>query len=86
MSEETDLFTRLGGTRAIAERMSEAPSTVQSWKSARRIPAHKQADFIGKHAEAGFDVTAEEVIWPFGRPMSSGKSEDLTAAQQSEAA
>ena len=86
MSDEPDLFTRLGGARAIADRIGEAPSTVQSWKAARRIPAHRQIDFIEKHEAVGFVVSAEEVIWPFGRPISSGKTDDVTAAQQSEAA
>lgn len=85
MSEKPDLFTRLGGARAIADRMSEAPSTVQSWKAARRIPAHKQPEFIEKHAVAGIEVSAEDIIWPFGRPLSPGKTDDF-AAPQSEAA
>lgn len=86
MSDEPDLFTRLGGTRAIAETLGEAPSTVQSWKGSGRIPAHKQPAFIERYAEIGIAVSAEDVVWPMGRSSSPGKAEDITAAQQSEAA
>lgn len=64
---DIDLFTRLGGTRKIAEIVERPPSTVQSWKTAKRIPAHEQPNFIEKHAAAGVQVSAEDVVWPFGR-------------------
>ena len=67
MSDGKDLFTRLGGTRGMAELLGEAPSTVQSWKAARRIPAQKQPLVIERAGGAGIRVTAEEVVWPFGR-------------------
>lgn len=69
MSDETDLFTRLGGTRAMAERLGEPPSTVQSWKAAGRIPAAKQPAVLALGSDKdGRSITADDVVFPFGRP------------------
>ncbi|WP_294355829.1 carph-isopro domain-containing protein [uncultured Sphingomonas sp.] len=70
MERETDLFTRLGGARAMAAIVGEAPSTVQSWKAAERIPAHKQPIVIDKVRAAGHNITADDVVYPMGRPSS----------------
>ena len=37
MEPDKTLFAKLGGTRKMAELLGEAPSTVQSWKTAERI-------------------------------------------------
>jgi len=66
--DDHDLFARFGGTRKMASILDEAPSTVQSWKANGRIPSHKQALVIDKGREVGIDVTAEEVVFPLGRP------------------
>lgn len=71
MTEEKDLFDRLGGTRKIAAQIGEPVSTVQSWKVAGRIPAQKQTLLIEKYAEIGRVITADEVVWPMrGLPES----------------
>jgi hypothetical protein len=80
MNDHDNLFDRLGGTRAIAEALGEAPSTVQSWKTAKRIPAHKQPEVIEKYAARGVTVTADEMVWPFGRPEKTPSSADQEAA------
>lgn len=68
MSEPTNLFDRLGGTRAMAERLGEPPSTVQSWKTSRRIPAHKQPAVLALATDdEGVPITADDVVFPFGR-------------------
>lgn len=67
MSNAKDLFGKLGGTRAMAELLGEPPSTVQSWKSAGRIPSQKQPLVIERARDAGFEITAEDVVWPLGR-------------------
>lgn len=67
MSEKLTLFDQFGGTRKMAELLGEASSTVQSWKSAGRIPAFKQPDVLAKAQELGLDVTAEDIIFPLGR-------------------
>lgn len=68
MDEKPDLFTRLGGTRAMAELLNEAPSTVQSWKAARRIPAIKQPAVLALERDKdGAQITADDVVFPFGR-------------------
>lgn len=64
MADQPDIFTRLGGVRSMAQVLSEAPSTIQSWKSAGRIPAHKQPLVIERYAERGITVTAQEVVFP----------------------
>ena len=69
MSHAADLFTRLGGARALANLIGEPPSTVQSWKAAGRIPAHKQPLVIERACAAGHSVTAEDVVWPMGVPQ-----------------
>lgn len=61
------LFEIFGGTRAMADRIGEPPSTVQSWKTTGRIPAGKQPLVLTKAEELGLPVTAELVIWPLGR-------------------
>lgn len=67
MSNAKDLFAKLGGTRAMADLLGEPPSTVQSWKSAGRIPSHKQPLVIQRARDAGFRVTADDVVWPLGK-------------------
>lgn len=76
MSDALDLFARFGGIRPMAEALSEPPSTVQSWKSVGRIPSTKQPDVLRKAAELGIECSAEDVVFPLGRP----------AVQSSEAA
>lgn len=51
----------------MADILGEAPSTVQSWKTAGRIPAQKQPIVIEKAALRDIIVTAEEVVWPLGK-------------------
>lgn len=67
MSERRTLFDAFGGTRKMADTLGEAPSTVQSWKSAGRIPAGRQPAVFDKAAELDLGVTAEDIIWPLGR-------------------
>jgi len=67
MSEKLTLFDLFGGTRKMADALDEPPSTVQSWKSAGRIPAFKQPDVLAKAQELGLDVSAEDIIFPLGR-------------------
>ena len=64
----------------MAEILGEPPSTVQSWKAARRIPAGKQPDVIERPGKAGFPITAEDVVWPFGRPASPADAPSEAAA------
>ena len=84
------LFDKFGGVRPMADHLDEPPSTVQSWKSSGRIPATRQPDVLAKAEELGLDVSAEDVIFPLGRPdhadvdtagegaASSGKTEAIS--------
>lgn len=72
MSEKLTLFDRFGGTRKMADALGEASSTVQSWKTAGRIPAFKQPDVLAKAQELRLDVTAEDIIFPLGHDDMEG--------------
>lgn len=69
MDNESTLFDRLGGIRKTAELLGEPPSTVQSWKAAGRIPAHKQPHVLERAEAAGIKITAEDVVYPLGKPV-----------------
>lgn len=62
------VFDRFGGTRPMARLLGASPSTVQSWKASGRIPAGKQPLVLETAERAGIEITAEDVIWPLGRP------------------
>ena len=57
----------------MADHLGEPPSTVQSWKSTGRVPATRQPDVLAKAEELGLPVTAEDVIFPLGRPLTAGE-------------
>lgn len=69
MDTNTTLFDRLGGIRKTAELLGEAPSTVQSWKAAGRIPAQKQPLVLERAAAVGIEISAEDVVYPLGKPV-----------------
>lgn len=68
MDDSSTLFDRLGGIRKAAELLGEPPSTVQSWKNSGRIPAHKQPIVIERAEAAGIPISAEDVVYPLGKP------------------
>lgn len=83
MSTEADtIIDGLGGTSAVAKMMSTPTSTVHSWRK-NGIPLSRQAHLR-------LVVKAEGLRWPLDTATdadtSPGKSDHLTAAQQSEAA
>lgn len=52
----------------MADALGEPPSTVQSWKASGRIPAAKQPAVLALDVDReGRKITAEDVIFPFGR-------------------
>lgn len=65
MDERIDLFSKFGGIRPMARKLSAAVGTVNSWKRARRIPAPWQPRVLRVAQELGIDVTAEDVMFPF---------------------
>lgn len=74
------LFEHFGGIRRMAEHLNEAPSTVQGWKAAGRIPSTKQPTVLAKAQEVQLDVTAEDVIFPL-RERVRDRSSDGGVAQ-----
>ena len=79
----TTLFDKFDGVRPMAEHLSEPPSTVQSWKTNGRIPAHKQPGVLRKARELGLPVTAEDVIFPMGSGLDHDASDTVPSAAQS---
>lgn len=75
MEPNKTLFERFGGVRKMAETVGEAPSTVQSWKTAGRIPAQKQPLVLEKATEAGLAITAQDVVFPMGLSDTPHKGE-----------
>lgn len=71
MEIATNLFDRFGGVRPMAEALKEPPSTVQSWKTAGRIPATKQPNVLARAAALGLDVVAADVVFPLEQRQSS---------------
>ena len=65
---DQNIFDRFGGIRPMAEALSRPPSTVQSWKNVGRIPADEQPRVLAKALELELDVSAEDIIFPLGRP------------------
>lgn len=75
METDRTLFARLGGIRKMAELIGEPPSTVQSWKTAGRIPAQKQPLVLERAGAAGIDITADDVVFPMqDKSLPEGKA------------
>lgn len=64
------LFDKFGGIRPMAAHLGEAPSTVQSWKTAGRVPAGHQHRVLVKAEELGIAVTPTDVVYPLGSAAS----------------
>jgi hypothetical protein len=60
------LFDKFGGIRPMAAHLGEAPSTVQSWKNAGRVPAGHQHGVLTRASELGIPITAQDVVYPLG--------------------
>jgi hypothetical protein len=62
------LFDRFGGIAKLAEGLGEPKTTVSSWKQAGRIPAQRQPRVLELAEAIGVEITAEDVVFPMGRP------------------
>lgn len=71
MDGRIDLFSKFGGLRPMARKLSKPVGTVNSWKRARRVSAAEQPFVLRRATELGLDVTAEDVMFPFpeDRPL-----------------
>lgn len=76
MAQHRTLFDLFDGVRPMARAISEAPSTVYSWKRVGRIPAEKQPLVLEVGLALGLPITAEHVVYPLGRP-SAARPADL---------
>lgn len=75
MTQQASIFDRFGGIRPMARALDEPSSNVGTWKTKGRIPAEKQAHVLAMAQAKGLPITAEDVVFPLGRP-----SDDLPAA------
>jgi hypothetical protein len=62
------IFDLFGGIRPMARKLSELPSSVSAWKRRGRIPAEKQPHVLEVGLALGLPITAENVVFPLGRP------------------
>jgi hypothetical protein len=66
MHQPVTLFDHFGGVRRLAMELGEPLTTVQSWKSAGRIPAAKQPSVLAAAKRLRLSVRAEDIIFPMG--------------------
>lgn len=81
MERITPIFTLFGGIRPMARAIGESASKVMAWKRAGRIPAHNQPHVLAIAQSLGLPITAENVVFPLGRPSDVAPS--ITAAPAS---
>lgn len=62
------LFDLFGGIRPTARALGESPATVHGWKTVGRVPAEKQPHVLSVARALGLCITAENVVFPLGRP------------------
>ncbi|WP_237714092.1 carph-isopro domain-containing protein [Novosphingobium sp. Rr 2-17] len=68
MQHADNIFAIFGGIRPMARKLGEAPANVSAWKTQGRIPAQKQPHVLAVAVNLGLPVTAENVVFPLGRP------------------
>ena len=73
----TSIFERFGGIRPMARALHLSPSNISSWKREGRIPSTQQPLVLTTAEAKGLPITAEDVVFPLGRPP-----EDLAAPDE----
>jgi hypothetical protein len=80
MERLTSIFDLFGGVRPMARALGESPSKVAAWKRAGHIPAQKQAEVLEKGIAQGIPLTAENLVFPLGRPSDFANTITATPA------
>ncbi|WP_425437318.1 carph-isopro domain-containing protein [Novosphingobium guangzhouense] len=80
MERLTSIFDLFGGVRPMARALGESPSKIAAWKRAGHIPAQKQAEVLEKGTCQGLALTAENVVFPLGRPSDVANTITATPA------
>lgn len=80
MTHQFTIFHAFGGIRPMARSLEESPSTVAAWKKVGRIPAEKQPHVLDVAASLGLPITAENVVFPLGRPSDVANTITATPA------
>ena len=75
MNTDKTIFQLFNGIRPMARELGEPPSNVASWKSVGRIPAEKQPHVLAVGLKLGLPITAENVVFPLGRPNAAALAE-----------
>lgn len=63
----SNLFDRFGGVRPMAAALIQRPSTVQSSKTAGRIPSTRQPEVLEKARELSIQISARDVVFRLNR-------------------
>lgn len=77
MSYAARIIEKFGGTRAMANAMGLAPSTVQSWKNTGLIPAKHQQAILEKAQSLELQIAPADF---FDSPATGGQSEPARSA------
>jgi hypothetical protein len=90
MIEGDTLFDLFGGIRPTARALGESPATVHGWKRVGRVPAEKQPHVLAVAQALGLSITAENIVFPLGRPSDvattlTAKPASVACPPQSEA-
>lgn len=80
MTQQPTIFDTFGGIRPMARSLDEHPSTVAAWKKVGRIPAEKQPHVLAVGEALGLPITAENVVFPLGRPSDVANTITATPA------
>lgn len=64
----TSIFERFGGIRPMARALELPPSNISAWKREGRIPSMQQPHVLAVGEAKGLPITAEDVVFPLGRP------------------
>lgn len=90
MQQADNIFAHFGGIRPMARALGEPPANVHAWKREGRIPAQKQPLVLAVARSLGICITAENVVFPLGRPSDvattiTAKPASVACPPQSEA-
>ena len=63
--DDGSLFARFGGVKAMADALDQPIGEVLRWRQDRRVPSEQQPAILRRARDLGFEILAEDVIFPF---------------------
>lgn len=64
MTQIAEVLGRFGNVREAADKIGRAPSVIQYWRTAGRIPANSQQAVLDAAARHGVSVSPSDLIAP----------------------